>query len=423
VIKSSSLLAIYDTFRADQINIPPSFLPASLNCPLHTPCRSTPTAILEFDKPVAASPHSIRFLVESALREIMAKRYMELYTPNMAQLSQQTTEELKLGEAFIIESLVELSGQDSTSEQLMEFFDAKRIEGGLINLLTFFSDTRDGFTGLESVGVMMTIEDIRQELKGHFSSTSCLASVYTERILLRLEIARRSPSKKPPGVVSISPESKFSFNNLDSPSIDSSLFDRVNFLIARGELKGSAWKRRSTWGPLLTSVFKSFHRSLKDVFLDLNDKAPHPVRDLLKYHPSPLSLISHGFASDTGLVGYAYTGGHEQAVKLNVAAAIELGLDSAARKEMAVGVVWLDQLDVNNSTSAPRRSYAIQSLTFYFILHLGTISFNDRNSLAKAVQGLDKDLFPESAKTKNNREKKAKKLAKKEDKIVEIDTK
>jgi hypothetical protein len=53
-----------------------------------------------------------------------------------------------------------------------------------------------------------------------------------------------------------------------------------------------------------------------------------------------------------------------------------------------------------------------------FFLFLGTICFNDRNSIAKAAQGLDKDLFPESAKTKKNREKKAKKLAKKG---VEID--
>jgi hypothetical protein len=54
---------------------------------------------------------------------------------------------------------------------------------------------------------------------------------------------------------------------------------------------------------------------------------------------------------------------------------------------------------------------------FHFILCLGTMSFNDRNSIAKAAQGLDKNLFPESAKTKKNREKKAKKLAKREDEI------
>jgi hypothetical protein len=34
---------------------------------------------------------------------------------------------------------------------------------------------------------------------------------------------------------------------------------------------------------------------------------------------------------------------------LNVATEVELGLDSAARKEMAVGVVWLKQLDIGNS--------------------------------------------------------------------------
>jgi hypothetical protein len=416
VINSSSLLVIYDTFRADQIIIPPSFLPDSLKCPLHTPCRSTPTARLEFDKPVAASPHSIRFLVESALREIMAKKYMERYTTSTAQISQSTTIELKLGEAFILESLVELSGQISTSQQLMEFFDAKRIEAGVVNVLTFLSETRDGFTQQEFAGVMMTIQGIQEELGGHFKSTSCLASVFTERTLLQLEKSRRSPSSTPPSVISVLSDQSYFDGNVDSPSIHSSLFDRVKFLIQRGELKGPAWKGRSTWQPILT-VLRSFHRSLKKVYFDLNAAAPKPIRDLLKYHPSPLSLFfqDHDFAP--GLVRYAYTGGHEKAVELNVATEIEWGLDSAARKGMAIAVSWLDQLDVKNSASAPRPFHANQWLTFYFVSHLGTITFNDRNSLAKAVQGLDKELFPESAETKKNREKKAKKLAKREDEI------
>jgi hypothetical protein len=67
------LLAIYDTFRAEHIIIPPSFLPAALKCSRHTPCPSILTATLEYDKPVTASPQSIRFLIDSALREIMAE--------------------------------------------------------------------------------------------------------------------------------------------------------------------------------------------------------------------------------------------------------------------------------------------------------------------------------------------------------------
>jgi hypothetical protein len=293
----------------------------------------------------------------------MARSYMEVYFKNMAQLKQQAIQDGHFGEAFIIESLVELSGQDSTSEQLMEFFDAKRIEAGLVNFLTVGSEMRDRFDEVEGRSVMVAILEIEQVLEGHFSTTRCLAGVFTERLLLRLEMARRSPSRSAFNVVAIAPSS--TSTNL----VDPSLIDRVKILIARGELKGSAWKSRSTWVPLLTSVLKSFHQSLKNVFLDFNDKAPHPTRDLLKYHPSPLFLISQRADSVAGLVGYAYTGGHEKAVELNVATAIELGLDSAARKEMAVGVVWLDQLDVNNGTSAPRRSYAIQSLTFYFISH------------------------------------------------------
>jgi hypothetical protein len=279
----------------------------------------------------------------------MAKKYMERYTTSTAQISQSTTIELKLGEAFILESLVELSGQISTPQQLMEFFDAKRIEAGLVNLLTFLSETRDGVTQLEFTGVMMTIQGIQEELGGHFKSTSCLASVFTERMLLQLEKSRRSPSSTPPSVFSVLSDQSYFDGNVDSPSIHSSLFDRVKFLIQRGELKGSAWKSRSTWEPILTSVFRSFHRSLKKVYFDLNAAAPNPVRDLFKYHPSPFSLFHKGFGND-GLSQYAYTGGHEKAVELKVATEIELGLDSAARKEMAVGVVWLDHLDVENST-------------------------------------------------------------------------
>jgi hypothetical protein len=94
------------------------------------------------------------------------------------------------------------------------------------------------------------------------------------------------------------------------------------------------------------------------VYFDLNAAAPNPIRDLLKYHPSPLSLLHKGFGND-GLSQYAYTGGHEMAVELSVATEIELGLDSAARKQMAIAVSWLDQLDVNNSTSALSRSHTI----------------------------------------------------------------
>jgi hypothetical protein len=364
VINSSPLLALYDTFRADQIIIPPSFLPDSLKYPLHTPCRSTRSARLEYDKPVAASLHSIRFLVESALREIMATRYAETWAKMRSQASKLNIQQGQLGEAFIIESLVELSGQVSTSEQLMEFFDAKRIEAGLAILFTLVSETRIGYDEFEGIGVRMAISEIQQELLGYLS---CLAGVFTERTLLQLEIARRSPSKRIPDVITDTPNSKSSSTNLDSPSVDPSLFERVKLLIARGELKGSVWKSRSTWRPLLTSVFESFHRSLEDVFLDFNDKAPHPVRDLLKYHPSPLSLFFQNHDSAPGLVRYAYTGGHEKAVELNVAAAIELGLDSAARKEMAVGVVWLDQLDVENSTPSLDLPMPCQSL---ILIHL-----------------------------------------------------
>jgi hypothetical protein len=418
VIKSSSLLAIYDTFRADQINIPPSFLPASLNCPLHTPCRSTPTASLEYDKPVATSPHSIRFLVESALREIMAQRYAETWAEMRAQASQLNFQHGQLGEAFIIESLVELSGQVSTSEQLMEFFNAERIKAGLVNLFTLVSETRIGYDEFEGIGVKLAISEMSQKLGEHLSSNpSCLAGVFTERILLGLEISRRSPSRRIPNFTAVGNSCRLSSTNLDSPSADPSLFERVKLLIARGELKGSVWKSRSTWRPLLTSVFESFHRSLEDVFLDLNDKAPHPVRDLLKYHPSPLSLLFQDHVSVPGLVRYAYTGGHEKAVELNVATEIQLGLDSAARKEMAVGVVWLNHLDVENSTPCLDFPNAVPVSDLASFDILGKLTFDDRNSIAKAAQGLDKDLFPESAKTKKNREKKAKKLAKKEDEI------
>jgi hypothetical protein len=288
----------------------------------------------------------------------MAKRYIEVYAPNLAELIQQTTRVHKLGEGFIIESLVELSGQVTTSEQLMEFFNAKRIEAGLVNLLTVFSETREGSTDLEDAGVSAAIGAIEQVLKGHFSSTICLATAFTEQILLRLEFLRRSPFEGAPSFVT----------NLDSLPADPSLFDRVKLLIARGELKGSVWKSRSTWGPLLTSVFESFHQSLKNLSSDLNNKAPNPVRDLLKYHPSPLSLLFQGDDSETGLSGYAYTGGHEKAVELNVATEIELGLDSAARKEMAVGVVWLNQLDVGNSTRSLDFPHAVPVSDPCFIL-------------------------------------------------------
>jgi hypothetical protein len=286
----------------------------------------------------------------------MAKQYMGMYAARMVQSSQSTAIELKLGEAFIIESLVELSGQISTPEQLMEFFNAERIEAGLVNLSTLLSETRYAFALLEGVGVKTAIREIQRELGGH---SGCLAGVFTERTLLQLEIARRSPSKSSPNAIPATPNSKSSSTSSDSPSVGPSLFDRVKLLIARGELKGSAWKSRSTWVPLLTSVLKSFHQSLKDVFLDLNDKAPHPVRDLLKYHPSPLSLFFQDHDSAPGLMAYAYTGGHEKAVELNVATEIELGLDSAARKEMAIAVSWLDQLDVTNSASALSRSDTI----------------------------------------------------------------
>lgn len=306
----------------------------------------------------------------------MAKSYMEVYADSMAYANQERTRVDKLGEAFIIESLVELSGQVSTSEQLMEFFDAERIEAGLVNLLTLCSETGNDFIQWEDIGVIMAILKIEQQLKaepredfigvaivnfkiereckGRLSKNRCLASVFTERMLLRLETVRRSPSKAFPS---------FASNDSDSPSVDPSLFDRVKLLIARGELKGSVWKSQSTWAPLLTSVFESFHQSLKNVFFDLNNKAPHPIRDLLKYHPSPLSLINHpGYDFETSLSRYTYTGGHKRAVELNVATEIELGLDSAARKEMAVGVVWLDQLDVQNSTSRLPHSRTAQSL-------------------------------------------------------------
>jgi hypothetical protein len=128
---------------------------------------------------------------------------MEMYLPNMAKGSQQTSQELKLGEAFIIESLVELSGEVSTSEQLIEFFDRNRIEGGLVNLMTMFSETRDGCSQRESAGVMVAVNQVEQELKADYSKASCLATIFTEGILLRLEITRRSPSSTLPSMVSI----------------------------------------------------------------------------------------------------------------------------------------------------------------------------------------------------------------------------
>jgi hypothetical protein len=278
----------------------------------------------------------------------MADYFMRMYVTGMLQASQATTIELKLGEAFIVESLVELSGQVSTSTQLIEFFDAERINGGVVNLMILLAEMRDGVTQMEHVGVVATVIRMEQELKEVYSKTSCLGNLFTEDVLLSLEMSRRSASAPLLPMQLTSPDQSPS-HDFVSPSMDSSLFDSVNLLIKRGELKGSAWKGRSTWEPILTSAFKSFYQSLEKVYLNLHDGVANPVRDLLKFHPSPLSLILKGCEFDHGLSQYAYTGGHQKAVELNVATEIELGLDSAARKEMAVGVVWLKQLDIGNS--------------------------------------------------------------------------
>lgn len=392
----------------------PSSLLSTLKCTNCTKCsKHIPPSQLVLNTIPSKSPSTIRFLIESSLRELLSSSFMFGYRGGMYEQITRYLNDNIVVEAFIIEQLEELSDRSTSLEELKGLFTSDRVLEGLKVVMSavWVSPLRDCLTPAR-IGVSMAmgqVKSIRDENFKDIEKSACLADHFTGNSIVACAYIRSRDNGDPPCT------SK-------PASIDPSMFDNILQLIRRGTLSGPAWTKRSVYGPIITKAFQLFHSLVIPNVEKLTDCSPsYRIRDFIKNHPSPLLLQKKDMEA---IIKYCYHGASEKAVELGLATAIELGIDEESKRNILIGAEWFRRFDpcknIHDSKFYPLPFHVgIQlfvwpfggELTWFLTLRSVQAGLNELGMITLAAETVRKSL-PETAKTQKNRAKKAKKLAK-----------
>jgi hypothetical protein len=330
VLNSLLFSDIYAADVIDEIKLSSIFKSPSLACHACAPSLPLLPALLEG---TPLSPPTLRFLIESGFREVISTEFMVHRLVDILSLTRTRARTFLLAEGWILETLAGLEGCSSSLPELERSFtlesavDAVRVmfEADTLELhhLGFGERTMDAMSTATSSRIFSVNTWGRRKgpaicLHQAFNLDTLGRLRHMSSIFAREHLQAASSSELPP------------------PSIDPTLFNRIQLLIDNGSLAGPAWLDRTNYRAVIVKAFERFHESINQTnltrFADLS--TVNRIRDLLKYHPSPALLLD--LQAQCEVTVYAHLGGH-----------VGLRLNEESKIGMKVGALWFNQFNLD----------------------------------------------------------------------------